>query len=133
MKRSISLATIQAAELRVAQSRCNTRDSLHRARSASGSALTRASTLAPYAGATGLLVSWFLLRRLKRASTSSMDGAGAATQASASNRAREFILRHWSPVFAFLLHQGAATWLKRCTQFSVDESGSSAAGNSANA
>ena len=63
MKRSTSLATIYAVELRVAQSRRNTLTELRRANAALRSTLARPSTLALVAGVAGIFGFWFERRQ----------------------------------------------------------------------
>jgi hypothetical protein len=102
MMRAPTLAAICAAELRVAQSKRNTRDSLRRVRVAFRATLARPSTLALVAAAAGLLVLW-LARRPQ--ATSLADGVGIATTTSAAGLVLAFIVRHAMQRLPFILSQ----------------------------
>lgn len=130
MMRAPTLAAIDAAELRVAQSKLNTRDSLCRVRVASRAALARPSTLAVVAGAAGLLGFW-LARRPQPRATSSSDGVGVATTTSAAGLVLAFIMRYGMQRLPLVLQHIWAARQKRPAQAGPDISKSSAAGYSA--
>jgi len=94
MMRPVDRADIQAAELRVARSRSDTRDSLARVRRAAMTALARPSTLLAVAAVAGL-ATFFLARRTKPATTASSDGvAVTAAKTSAIGLLLAFLLRY---------------------------------------
>jgi hypothetical protein len=113
MIRAPTLAAIHAAELRVAQSERNTRDSLRRVRVASRAALSRPFTLALVAGAAGLFGFWLARRPQPRATTSS-DGV-AATR-SAAGLVLAFMVRYGMRYLPFILQQIRAARQKRAGQ-----------------
>ena len=99
--RAPTLDEIHAAELRVAQSKQTTRDTLRRVRVAFRAALARPSTLALVAGAAGLLGFW-LARRPQM--VSGADGGAVATRASAAGSvALGFIVRYAIRHLPFIL------------------------------
>ena len=104
MMRAPTLAVIQAAELRVAQSRQNTLDSLRRARVALRATLARPSTLTLIAGAAGLVGFW-LARRPQTQAASSSDTATVGPTTSAAGVALVFIPRYAMQRLPFLLQQ----------------------------
>ena len=83
MKRAPTLAAIRVAELKVVQSKRNTREALDRARIALRSRLAKPSTLALVAGAAGVL--GYVAGRPIRSEVSS--GAGAAGAAATTSAA----------------------------------------------
>lgn len=90
MMRTPDLAEIHAAELRVAESKLNTLESLRRVPGAFHAALTRPSTMLLAMGAAGL---WgFCMARRARA-TSSSDGAAVARPPSVAALGAAFIVR----------------------------------------
>jgi hypothetical protein len=115
MMRAPTLAAIDAAELRVAQSKLNTRDSLCRVRVASRAALARPSTLAVVAGVAGLLGFW-LARRPQPRATSSSDGVGVATTTSAAGLVLAFIMRYGTQRLPFIFQQVRRAWQKRAAR-----------------
>lgn len=121
---------IYAAELRVAQSRLNTRDSLGRVRVAFRATLARPSTLALVAGAAGLLGFW-LARRPQPRAASSADGVGVATTASAAGLVLAFIVRYGMQRLPFILQQLWAARQQRAARVGPDMSKWPAKGYSA--
>jgi hypothetical protein len=113
MMRAPSLAAIHAAELRVAQSRQNARDSLHRARVASRATLARPVTLALIAGATGLLGFWLTRRARSPSRRSSPRGEGTAATPSAAGVLAAFIARYGMRHLPFILQQFKTAIQKR--------------------
>ena len=112
MMRAPTLAAIYAAELRVAQSKGNTRDSLRRVRVAFRATLARPSTLALVAGAAGLLGFW-LARRPQPQATSSSDGVTVAPITSALGLVLAFIVRYGMQRLPFILQQAWAARQRR--------------------
>jgi hypothetical protein len=93
MMRAPTRAAIYAAELRVAQAKQSTRDSLCRARSALRATLARPSTLALVAGTAGVL--GFLLVRLRpRPVESQAVGPGTARTTSTAGLALTLLLQY---------------------------------------
>lgn len=115
MMRAPTLAAIDAVELRVVQAKQNTRDSLRRARVALRATLARPSTLALVAGAAGLLGFW-LARRPQPPATSTADGVGVATTASAAGLVLAFIMRYGMLRLPFILQQVRAAWQQRAAR-----------------
>jgi hypothetical protein len=113
MMRTPTLAAIDAAELRVAQSRRNTRESLRRARVEFRAILARPSTLALVAGAAGLLGFWLERRPQPRASSSADGVAGVAAKTSAAGLLLALIVRYGMQHLPFILRQVRAAWQKR--------------------
>ena len=93
MMRLPTPTAIYAAELRVAQSRWNTRDSLRRARVALLATLARPSTLALVAGAAGLFGFW-LARRPRSPAPSSSEGVPVGKTTSAAGLVLAFLVRY---------------------------------------
>lgn len=113
MMRRPATAVIQAAELRVAQSRQSIGGSLRRARAAFAANLTRPSTLLLAAGAACLLV-WRFARR-PRAGTSS-DGLGIATTTSVLGLVLALAMRYSMQSLPFIVRQVWAVRRKRTAQ-----------------
>jgi hypothetical protein len=109
MTRTPTLAEISAVELRLLQSKRNLRQSLDRARSALGTAMTRSSTLTLVAVASGLSAFWFA-RRLRPTVNAFGEGGGPATQKSRRGLLRTFIARYGTQVVSLLLQYGTAKW-----------------------
>lgn len=106
-------AAIHAAELRVAQARSNSRDSLRRVRVAFRATLVRPSTLALVAGAAGLVGFWLARRphphpQPRPQATASTAGVAATT--SAAGLALAFIVRYGMQRLPFILQQ---VWVAR--------------------
>lgn len=110
MMRRPATAAIEAAELRVAQSRQSIGDSLRRARAAFVANLTRPSTLLLAAGAACLLM-WRFARR-PRAGTSS-DGMSIATTTSVLGVVLALVMRYSMQGLPFIARQVWASWRKR--------------------
>jgi hypothetical protein len=91
MMRKPTLAAIYAAELRVAQSKRNTRDSWRRVQAALRATLARPATWALVVGAGGLFGMW-LARRLHTKPASA--GGSVATTTSAAGLVSAFIGRY---------------------------------------
>ena len=102
MMRAPTLDAIYAAELKVAQSKQDTRDSLRRVRVAFRATLARPSTLALVVGAGGLFGLW-LARRPQ--ATSASDGGGVATTAPAAGLVLGFIGRYVMQHLPFILRR----------------------------
>jgi hypothetical protein len=109
MTRTPTLAEINAVELRLLQSNRNLRQSLDRARSALGTAMTRSSTLTLVAVASGLSAFW-VARRLRPTVSAFGEGGGSATQKSRRGLLRTFIARYGTQVVSLLLQYGTAKW-----------------------
>ena len=120
MKKAPTRAAIHAAELRVAQAKRNTRDSLGRAGVALRAALARPTTLALVAAAAGLLGFW-IARRPKRVPTSSGE-IGAAKTSSAAGVALAVILRYGLRRLPFVVGQLWAARQKRAARTGSDMS-----------
>lgn len=112
MMRAPDLAEIDAAELRVAQSKQNTLDSLRRVRLAFRATLARPSTWALVLGAGGLLGFWLAHRPQ---AISSSDGVRVATSASAAVLVRAFIVRYGMQYLSAIFRQAWAARQKRAT------------------
>lgn len=125
MMRAPTLAAIYAAELKVAQSKRNTRDSLRRARVALRATLARPSTLALVAGAAGLFGFWLARRPLPQAK-SSAAGVGVITTTSAVGLVVAFIVRYGMQRLPFILQQVRAAVHKRAARVGPDISKSPA-------
>src|SRR5471030_3312325 len=93
MMRAPTLAAIYAAEIKVAQFKGNTRDSLRRVPVAFRATLVRPSTLVLAAAAAGLFGFWFV-RRPQPKATSASDGATIAPTTSAVGLLLAFIVRY---------------------------------------
>lgn len=117
MMRRPATAAIQAAELRVAQSRQSIRDSLRRARAAFAANLKRPPTLLLAAGAACLLI-WRFARR-PRAGTSS-DGMGIATTTSVLGVVLALAMRYGMQSLPFIARKVWATRQKRAVQAAPD-------------
>lgn len=104
MTRAPTLAAIHAAELRVAQSKRNTRDGLRRVRVAFRATLVRPSTLALVVGAGGLFGMW-LARRPQVTSASGAGAGGVATRTSAGGLVLAFIGRYMMRRLPFILRR----------------------------
>ncbi len=102
MMRMPSLATIEAAERRVVQSRLITRDRLYRVRVAYRAALARPSTLVLVMATAG--VAGFWLTRRRRA-TASSAGARIATASSVAGVVGAFIVQYGMRHLPFFLQQ----------------------------
>lgn len=113
--RAPDLAAIYAAELRVAQSKQDTRDGLRRVRVAFRAALARPSTLALVAGAAGLLGIW-LARRPQPQATSSSAGVAVAATTSAVGLVLAFIVRYGMQHLPLILQQVRAAWQSRAAR-----------------
>ena len=130
MMRAPTLAAIYAAELRVAQSKGNTRDSLRRVRVAFRATLARPSTLALVAGAAGLFGFW-LARRPQPQATSPSDGATVAPTTSVAGLVLAFIVRYAMQRLPFILQQVWAARQKRAARVGPDMSKTSDTGHPA--
>ena len=130
MMRAPTLAAIYAAELRVAQSKRNTRDSLRRVRVAFRATLARPSTLALVAGAAGLFGFW-LARRPQPQATSPSDGATVAPTTSVAGLVLAFIVRYAMQLLPFILQQVWAAQQKRAARVGPDMSKTSDTGHPA--
>lgn len=111
--RAPDLAAIHAAELRVAQSSRNARDSLRRARVAFRAALARPSTLALVAGVAGLFGFWVARRpqpRPQPQSPATASSAGVAATTSAVGLVLAFVVRYGIQRLPFVLQQ---VWVAR--------------------
>lgn len=124
MTRAPTLAAIYAAELRVAQAKRNTRDSLHRGRVAFRAVLVRPSTLALVAVAMGLFGFW-LARRPQPRATPSSDAVAVATTTSALGLVLAFIVRYGMQRLPFILQSIWAARQKRTARVGPDMSKSS--------
>lgn len=121
MMRAPTRAAIQAAELRVAQSGRNTRDSLRLVRVEFRAALVRPLTLALVAGAAGLFV--FLgIRRTQRPATVSSGGAGLAATTSVTGLALAIIVRYGMQGLPFIIQKIKAVLAKRAARVDPDMS-----------
>jgi hypothetical protein len=109
MMRAPGLAAIHAAELRVAQSERNTRDSLRRVRVAFRAALVRPATLALIAGAAGLAGFW-LARRRQPPPQATASTAGVAATTSAVGLVLAFVVRYGMQRLPSILQQ---VWVAR--------------------
>jgi hypothetical protein len=110
MTRAPDLTAIHAVELKVAQSRQKTLDSLRRVPVAFRATLARPSTIAVFAGAAGLLGFW-IARRPQPVATS--HEAGVARIASTAFLVRAFVVRYGMDHLPFILRQVWAAWQKR--------------------
>ena len=110
MMRAPSQAAVYAAELRVAQSRQSTKDSLCRIRVAARASLARPSTWVLVAGVSGVLGFW-LARRTRVAPLSS--GARVVTASSAALLLRGLLVRYGIQFLPVFLHRIQDAWQKR--------------------
>lgn len=115
MMRAPALSAIHAVELRIAQSQLATRASLHRAHVALRTTLSRPSTLALVAGATGLFGFW-LARRLRRQQPLLENGAAVARTASVAGLALAVIMRYGMQGLPLIYRQVRAAREKRAAQ-----------------
>lgn len=130
MTRVPALAAIDAAELRLLQSKRNVRQSVDRTRSALRAAIARPSTLMLVAVASGISV--FLVSRQRCPSVKSpRDSADSATRAPRRGLVRAFISLYGAQVVAFALHHGAAAWKQRRPRVDSDTPVTSATDNPA--
>lgn len=111
MMRAPTRAAIYAAELRVAQAKQSTRDSLCRARSALRATIARPSTLALVAGTAGVL--GFLLAWRPRPVKSPALGASVARTTSLAGLALTILLRYGMPHLPVVWQQVMASLPKR--------------------
>jgi len=124
MMQSPTHASIHAVELRIAQSKRNTRESLSRARRAFRANLVRPSTLAVAAGAAGAFGFW-LARRPRTHAAAAADGEhAAATTPSKAVIVRAFIVRYAMKALPFILQQVRAAGQERATRNRADTSAS---------
>lgn len=121
MMRAPTRAAIQAAELRVAQSGQNTRDSLRLVRVEFRAALVRPLTLALVAGAAALFVFWGV-RRLQRPVTVSSGSASIAATTSATGLALAIIMRYGMQGLPFIVQKIKAVLAKRAARVDPDMS-----------
>lgn len=119
MTRAPTLDVIYAAELRVAQSKQATLDSLRSVRVAFRATLARPSTLALVVGAGGLLGMW-LARRPQ--ATARSDAGGGATSVSTRGLVLAFIGRYMMRRLPFILREVWAAQPKRATRVCPDMS-----------
>ena len=105
MIRAPALAAIHAAELRVAQSRQNTRASLHRTRVAARATLARPGTLALIAVGAGLLGFWLARRSRSPSRRSSPRGESTVATPSAAGLLAAFMMRYGMQHLPFILQQ----------------------------
>lgn len=103
------MAAIHAVELRVAQSRQKTVESVRQVPIAFRATLARRSTIAVFAGAAGLFGFW-IARRPQPVSAS--HEAGASKIASSAFLVRAFILRYATDHLPSILRQIWLTWQK---------------------
>ncbi len=115
MMRAPTRAAIQAAELRVAQSGQNTRDSLRHARTEFRAALVRPWTLALVAGAAGLLV-FLSVRRLQRPGTVSSGSAGSAATTPVAGLALAIVMRYGMQGLPYIFRKIRAVLARRAAQ-----------------
>ena len=109
MTRVTTLAAINAAELRLFQSKRNTRQSLDRTRSALRTAIARPSTLVFVAVASGIWT--FLLSARHRPSVKSVpNSADSAIRAPSRSLVRTFVSVYGTRLLTFALQHGAAAW-----------------------
>ena len=117
MTRAPHQNAIYAAELRVAQSRWNTQESLRGVRVAFRATLARPSTLALIAGTAGPV--GFCLARQPQ-STSAFDGAAAAKTTSVAGVMLAFIMRYGMQRLPMILQQVWTVWQKRASRIDPD-------------
>jgi hypothetical protein len=119
MTRAPHQNAIYAAELRVAQSRWNTQESLRGVRVAFRATLARPSTLALIAGTAGPVGFW-LARQPQPQSTSAFDGAAAAKTTSVAGVMLAFIMRYGMQRLPMILQQVWTAWQKRASRIDPD-------------
>ena len=109
MTRLPTLAAINAAELRVVQSKRNVRLSVDRTRSALRAAIARPSTLLLVAVASGIWA-FLLSRRVRLSVKSQPSNADSKSRASIPSLLRTFVSMYGARLLAFALQLGAAAW-----------------------
>ena len=112
MKRAPTMAAINAAELRLLQSKLNVRQSVEGTRSALRTAIKRPSTLALVALGSGITAYW-ITRKLGRSVESVPDNAGSAAKASHGGFVRNLISLYGAQILPFVLQYGAAAMKQR--------------------
>ena len=111
MTRAPTLAAIHAAEMRVAEARQETADSLRRGLAALRAMLTRPSAVAVAAGTVGLLT-FVIARRLRRPQAPSRSPA-ATTTTSAAGLVAAFIVRYAMQQLPLVIQRVVAARQKR--------------------
>jgi hypothetical protein len=114
MMRAPTHSAIRAAELRIAQSKRSTRDSLAGARFALRARLLRPSTLAFAVGSATFLGCWLARPRRPRVTTASR-GERVIGAPSIAGVVRAFILRFAMKALPFILQQVGAAAEERAT------------------
>lgn len=109
MRATFNRAAIGAAETRVYQSRRNVRDSAERARTALRAALTRPSTLALVAVASGI-AGFCVALRSRPAVESLPAGTRSAAMAARRGSVRRFISRYQAQALAYVLLRVTTAW-----------------------
>ena len=110
MIRAPTLAAIHAAEMRVAEARQETADSLRRGHTALRAMLRRPSTVAVAAGAAGLLT-FVMARRLRRPQAPS-PAPGTTASASAAGLVATLIARYAMQQLPLVIQRVLAAWQK---------------------
>ena len=110
MTRAPTLAAVHKAEVRLAQSRRDTADSLRRARVAVRATLARPSTLALVAGAAGLLGFWLARRQPQPQAIPSSGGAAIVAKTSVAGLVLAFVVRYAMQHLPSMLRQ---LWVAR--------------------
>jgi len=126
MKHAPTLAAIDAAELRMEQSRRETREGLRRVRHAVRETVTRPSTLAAAGGLASVAgLAGFLLARRPRRSTrraAYATGAGLVAASSVAAIARLLLSRYGVRGLTLVVRQLRKRWAKRAATASAGSS-----------
>jgi len=130
MMRAPTLAAIYAVEIKVAQFKGNTRESLRRVPVAFRATLLRPPTLALIAAAAGLIGFW-LIRRPQPQAKSSHDGVTVAPTTSAFGLLLAFIVRYGMRRIPIIVQQVWAAREKRAEPVGPAMSNTPATGYSA--
>lgn len=130
MKRVPTLAAINAAELRLVQSKRNVRQSVDRTRSALRAAIALPSTLVLVAVASG--ISAFLVsHRLRPSIKSLLISADSTIRASSRSLVQTFVSMYGARVLTFALQLGAAVWKQSGSRVNANMRSTLATGDTA--
>jgi hypothetical protein len=129
MMRVPTLAAINAAELRLLQSKRNVRQSVDRTRSALRAAVVRPSTLVLVALLSG--ISAFLVSHLLRPAVNSVPNSTDSTiRAPSYSLVRTFVSMYGARVLACALQLGVAAWKQSGSRVNANMPSTSAQGDS---
>ena len=130
MMRFPALAAIDAAELRLVQSKHNVRLSVDRTRSALRSAVARPSTLVLVAVVSGI-AAFLLSNRLRPSVNSVRNSTDSPIRASSRSLVRTFVSMYGARLLIFALQRGAAAAKQSGSRVTTDMPSTSATGATA--